>query len=409
MGKNQNAITYIRGQIYYICQNFKDRAGGSVAERNCQRHFIDQLSAWSDSVKEEEFILHPGSFLGWIIPSSLLNVLTVLLFWMRAFSDAPFFSIMGFLCATASVLLFDCQFLLYHRFSDRLYPEKTSVNVFARLQPSGETKRRIIFGGHADAAYEMTYILHSGKKSLLYVFFGPIIGGFYVWFVSLAALIQALTNGYTTLSGIWIPLGIIAAILIPPFASGIFFINWKTIVDGANDNLSGCLVAISVLREMKLSNERLQNTEICCLITGAEEEGLRGSKAFAKKHKHDFDDVETIFIALDTLREINQLKVYTRGINGTQKNSEYVGKLLQTAGKNCGINLQAAGIYPGATDAEAFSREGLLACGLCGVDHMPQTYYHTRRDTYDNIDEDCLSLSLDICLEAVRLYDMQER
>ena len=209
------------------------------------------------------------------------------------------------------------------------------------------------------------------------------------------------------MSGIWIALGIISAVLIPPFASGIFFINWKKIVDGANDNLSGSLVAMSVLREMALSDERLQNTEVCCLITGSEEEGLRGSKAFAKKHKHDFDDVETIFIALDTLREIKQLQVYTRGINGTQKNSEYVAKLLQAAGGNCGIDLHEAGVFPGATDAEAFSREGLLACGLCGVDHTPQTYYHTRRDTYDNIDEDCISLSLDICLEAARLYDAQ--
>ena len=409
MKKNQNAITYIKGQIYYICQTFKDRAGGSTGERNCQRHFMKQLTAWSDSVVEEEFILHPGSFLGWIIPSSLLNIMAVLLFWVWAFNGSPFFPMLGFLCATASVLLFVCQFLLYYRFSDRLYPEKTSVNVFARRQPRGETKRRIIFGGHADAAYEMTYILHSGKKSLLYVFFGPIIGGFYVWFVSLTALIQAFTVGYAVLSGIWIVLGIIAAILIPPFASGVFFINWKTIVDGANDNLSGSLVAMSVLREMELSHERLQNTEVCCLITGAEEEGLRGSKAFAKKHKHDFNDVETIFIALDTLRETKQLQVYTRGINGTQKNSEYVGKLLQAAGKNCGIELQAAGIYPGATDAEAFSREGLLACGFCGVDHTPQTYYHTRHDTYDNIDEGCLSLSLDICLEAARLYDTQAK
>lgn len=51
-------------------------------------------------------------------------------------------------------------------------------------------------------------------------------------------------------------------------------------------------------------------------------------------------------------------------------------------------------------DADALSRHG-----LAGMDHMPQTYYHTRRDTYDNIDEGCIRLSFNISLEAARLYD----
>ena len=62
-------------------------------------------------------------------------------------------------------------------------------------------------------------------------------------------------------------------------------------------------------------------------------------------------------------------------------------------------------LYPGAIDAEAFSRLGLLASGFCGVNHDPKTYYHTRLDTADNISEECINLSLDICLEAARLYD----
>ena len=36
----------------------------------------------------------------------------------------------------------------------------------ARRAPKGEVKRRIIFGGHTDAANEWTYSLHGGIKSL---------------------------------------------------------------------------------------------------------------------------------------------------------------------------------------------------------------------------------------------------
>ncbi|MCL2153621.1 MAG: M20/M25/M40 family metallo-hydrolase [Oscillospiraceae bacterium] len=407
MEKTRRSDPYIKDQIYDICTRFKNRAGGTDSEQNCQHHFANQLAAWSDSVTEEKFTLHPGAFMGCIIPSSLLTILAVLLYWVGAGIGAQFFTILGFVCTSAAILLFVLEFALYYRFTDRLYPAATSINVFARRKPSGETKRRIIFGGHADAAFEMTYSLHPSEKSGIRVFIAAIIGEIYIWCISVAALIQAANVGHVTLSGAWLVLGVIALIPVPAFISCLFFINWTEIVDGANDNLSGSLVAMCVLKEMEETGVRLENTEVCCLITGSEEEGLRGSKAFAKKHKHDFDDVETIFIALDTLREVNQLQVYTRGINGTQKNSEYVANLLRAAGKNCGIAMKDAGIYPGATDAEAFSREGLLSCGMCGVDHMPQTYYHTRFDTPDNICEECLDLSLDICMEAARLYDEQ--
>jgi len=88
-----------------------------------------------------------------------------------------------------------------------------------------------------------------------------------------------------------------------------------------------------------------------------------------------------------------------------QKNSEAVGQLLEEAGKNCGITIPKLILFVGATDAEAFSRYGIQACGFCGVDRNPRLYYHTRYDTWDNISEECLELSLDVCLEASRLYD----
>jgi hypothetical protein len=32
-------------------------------------------------------------------------------------------------------------------------------------------------------------------------------------------------------------------------------------------------------------------------------------------------------------------------------------------------------------------------------------YYHTRFDSCDNINADCISLTMDICQEAARLFD----
>ncbi|MEL7609556.1 MAG: M20/M25/M40 family metallo-hydrolase [Bacillota bacterium] len=405
MRNGKETLTYITNQIRSVCKEFKNRCGGSPSERACQKHFFRELAKYADTVREEMFSFHPKAFMGWIIPCGILNVLAVALYWLRAFSASILIPIAGSAFVTLSLLTFVFEFFLYRRFTDAFYPKGTSVNVYASRKPRGEVRRRIIFGGHADAAYEMTYCLQNNVKRMYAVFYGSVAGVIYVLLLNAATLIATLALGPVPLSGIPAALGIAAAGFVPFFIASMFFINWSRVVDGANDNLTGCLVSLSVLREMFITGERLEHTEVCCLITGCEEEGLRGAAAFAEANKAELRGVETIFIAVETLRETGQLKVYTRGINGTQKNSEDAGKLLQQAGRRRGIHLPIAGWYPGATDAEAFSREGIASCGLCGVDHIPKTYYHTRHDNPDNMDEGCIRASLEICLETARLYD----
>ena len=194
-------------------------------------------------------------------------------------------------------------------------------------------------------------------------------------------------------------------LLFVPFLVGLYWMwNKNRIVDGANDNLSGCYMGISVLKALKEEGIDFENTEVGVILTGSEEAGLRGAKAFAKKHRQEFKDIETVVISLDTMREIEQLQIYTRGCTGTVKDSEAVGDLLFEAGRNNGIEMKRASLYPGAVDAEAFSKYDIRACGFCGVNHDPKTYYHTREDTWTNISEECIDLSLDICLEAAKLY-----
>ena len=139
--------------------------------------------------------------------------------------------------------------------------------------------------------------------------------------------------------------------------------------------------------------------------TGSEEAGLRGALAYSERHREELLNIETIFIALDTMREVDQLRVFTLGQNGTQKNCDAVGELIINAGNNCGIEIRKSMLLFGATDAEGFSRNGIRSCGFCGVALKPKLYYHTRFDTWDSINKECLQLSHEICMESARLYD----
>ena len=396
-------MKFITDGIREVCDKFKNRAPGTKSERDAQSFFKTLLTKYSDEVIYEDFTLHPHAFMGFIPIAAALVLVAMALF---RFGTSVAAAVISVVLPIFSILMFIFEFMMYKSFVDFLFPKRVSRNVYAVRKASGETKRRIIFGGHTDAAYEWTYSLHGQLKTLVPVIGGSIISMFVVITINAIALYKIIKTGAPVeFVGIWKTLFIVELCFIPFIIAIFFFINWKKIVDGANDNLSANYIAISVLKEMAEQDLRFENTDVCCLLSGSEEAGLRGARAFARKHKDELLETETVFIAMDTMREVEQLMVYARGCTGTVKNSDAVCNLIRQAGENVGIKMPTAGLYPGAIDSEAFSREGIQAAGFCGVNHDPKTYYHTREDTADNIGEDCIELSLKICLEAASIYD----
>ncbi len=405
-GASADTQKYMADGIRYVCENFKERSPGSHSERKAQKYLKKELEKWADKVEMEDFSVHPVAFMGWIPVAAVIGMLAVLFYWLTytGAASGPGLAIVSTILILFALACLVFEFLMYREFVDFLFPRKTSRNVMARRAPKGEVKRRIIFGGHTDAANEWTYSLHGGLKSLAPVMGGSIGGLIAIVIFDIVWLVYSFTGGNYD-SNFWLVCGIIQIILVPFFIAICFFINWKVVVDGANDNLTADFIAMGVLKEMAENDFRFENTEVCALLSGSEEAGIRGALAYAKAHKEELENVETVFIAMDTMREVEQLQIYTQGCTGTQKNSNAVAEIIYEAGVNCGIEMKETEIYPGAIDAEAFSRLGLLASGFCGVNHDPKTYYHTRLDTADNISEECINLSLDICLEAAKLYD----
>lgn len=405
-GASSDTHKYMVDGIRYVCENFKKRSPGSHSERKAQKYLKTECEKFADKVEIEDFDLHPLSFMGWIPIAGVMTIITIAFYWLTytGVVKNSALAIVSLIINAISVACFILEFLMYREFIDFIFPKKTSKNVMARRAPKGEVKRRIIFGGHTDAAYEWTYSIHGGLKSLATVIGGSIGGLFVVTFFDIAWLIYSFVNGSYD-GKFWLVAGIIQLCLVPFLIAICFFINWKIIVEGANDNLSAVYIAMGVLKEMADNDLRFENTEVCALLSGSEEAGLRGAVAYAKAHKEELQEVESVYIAMDTMREIEQLQIYTQGCTGTQKNSNAVAEIIYEAGVNCGIEMKETDIYPGAIDSEGFSRHGLNASGFCGVNHDPRTYYHTRLDTPDNISEECINLSLDICLEAAKLYD----
>jgi len=409
----ESTVRYMMDGTRYVCDTYKKRLPGSQPERDAQAYFKRELETYADEAVMEDFTLHPHAFMGFIPVAALCMLAAVAIYFFGGASVAP--AVLGAVLALFAVLMFLYEFLFYRPFVDFLFPKRVSRNVYATRRPAGEVKRRIILGGHTDAAWEWTYSFLAEKTGLAIAIFGAVYGMLIALAASIcnavyvAAASAAQAGVASKWQGGWLVWSVLLLLAVP-FAVGILkFINYKVVVDGANDNLSANFVAMAVLKEMAESGVRFEHTEVCCLLTGAEEAGLRGARAFARAHYEELSDpaVETVFISMDTLREIEELRVAKLGCTGTVKNDPAVGELLREAGRACGVELPDTELYPGAIDCEAFSQLGLRANGFTAVSHEARRYYHTRHDTPDNMDPECLALSLNICKEAARIFDKE--
>ncbi|MGN1103116.1 MAG: M28 family metallopeptidase, partial [Huintestinicola sp.] len=258
-----------------------------------------------------------------------------------------------------------------------------------------------IFNGHPDAAWEWPVNYALGGVG----FEGHAIIGFLgAFYYLILAVIQMVQNGMGG-ADISTPLGKAGlwGLIFVPFLIGLYFmVNYKIVVDGANDNLSGCYMGIALLKALKDEGIEFENTEIGVVLTGSEEAGLRGAKAWCEAHKDEFNDVPTFIYSYDTIHDPKFLMVNYRDLNGTVKADKDVGDLFMESANELNVQCKKGMVPPlgGSTDTSAFAQAGMRAAGITGLNHKLESYYHTRRDTYDNMDikglADCFAATVKV-------------
>lgn len=386
----------VRG-IKKICKDVGPRPAGSEQEHEAQKLMAAELDGACDKVEIEPFDVHPGAFLGWILTDGIMMIAAIVLFFfgMSAIALA--------LCAL-SLIFAIVEFLLYKKLLDPFFPKKTSHNVVAVRKPKGEVRRRIIFSGHADSANEWRFTYYGGSKLLV-----PIIGLSFVGILlGLVLGIWAVAAGHAFFAADSGALNVMRYVFlawIPILFTALFFENKKRPVMGANDDLTGCFISMAVVKYMQQHDIRFENTEVWVVLTGSEEAGLRGAKAFCKAHKNEMSDVETVFVGLDTIRDYDFAAVYSRDLTGTVKNDAGACALVKEAAKQTGLDLPYKSVFFGATDAAAVTQAGMKAVSVAAMDPAPAKYYHTRLDTADNLDIKTVEAVLGVALETAFLFD----
>lgn len=373
LANSKQSVQYMMQEITHICKNCKRRAPGSEGEREAAEYMADKLhtDCGCKTVKIEAFKEHPSAFYSYFYFSAALDCLCALLFFV-----SPWLSI---LAGAAALILFLFQFVLYKQVIDPLFPEKDSVNVTAIRPCTKEVRQRIFLNGHIDAAWEFPLNYRFGGIVFEIPGVLALTGVFFYLFLAVCTLCGA--GAWTRTAGCW------SLLFVPFFLLVAYTYDPKRVVDGANDNLSGCYMGIALLREMERLGIMLEHTEVGVILTGSEEAGLRGAKAWGVAHNGEYQDVPTYIISYDTIHDPRYLMINQRDLNGTVVSDKALGEAFSRAAERAGVPCKKGQVplFGGSTDSAAFTQAGFRSIGVTSLNHKLENYYHTRRDSYDNM------------------------
>ncbi len=399
---------YTARSIKKVCKEIGPRFAGSEEEKKGIDYMEEELKTCCDEVGRDEYTVRPMAFLGWIPLSVVLMTVSSLLFFAVAFFQLPYqlLFISTALIATC-VFFIITEFLFYKETLDPFCKKKISHNTYGYRKAAGETKRRIIFCGHADSSMEWRFTYWGGPKLVIPVIGGSMVGILVSLVSNIVVIAMSIANPeFISSTAVDIISYVLLAFVVIFLAASLFY-DKKRIVEGANDDLTGCFTSIAMLKYLKDHDIRFENTEVWALCAGSEEIGLRGSKAFCEKHGKELEGVETVFVAVDTVRDFDFMAIYNKDMTGTVSNDPDACKLLKAGGAVAGYDLPYKTVSLGATDAAAVSKSktGIKATSFAAMDPAPARYYHTRLDTHENIDLKAIEAGVDICLETMFLYD----
>ena len=253
IAKKDEYAQYMVDEITHICTKFEKRGPGSRGEQQACEYAAEQMKEYGcDRVYVEEFKENPGSFFGWINFTITFCFLAFISYFF-----VPALSLAFIFLGLAICVL---QFGFYKKIVDKFFKEKIGHNATGFKKPTGEVKRRIIFNGHPDAAWEWPF-----KYKFTYLGFDIhmmlcFLGAFYMIGISIAKL-----AGINDALALKLGLGALAFV---PFWFGLYFMwNRNKIVDGANDNLSGCYIGMAILKALHDEGIEFENKLIPTEIT----------------------------------------------------------------------------------------------------------------------------------------------
>ncbi len=388
--------------ISEIIDKFGPRPAGSEAERQAQLLVADKCKEFTDKVQILEFDEYLYARFGKLKYHCGVYFVTLLLFYF-AYPKSTALLATAFAISLLNSVAFILDFMKYHVIIRGFPgPLMKSWNVEAVLDPQGEVKNTLVFGGHIDSVYEFKWWYKLKQRGAQLT----VIAGI------LLVLIPVFYLAALLIPGEWQMWVFIAFVLLSPSLVVYFNMHGPNPVDGACDNLSGIAIAHDVVKNFadpeNKGKSTLKNTRLKFVSFGSEETGLTGSTCYVKAQLKELKAEKAHLVNIDSIRVPEELCIIKSELmNGTKFDPNLISRLQKSFGdKNIFIKTGSTPI--GGTDGVPFQRAGIPAVSIVGLGmgKLDPTY-HTRLDVVSNLNEQALLNTKNGLVEFVKQWDAQ--
>ena len=281
----------------------------------------------------------------------------------------------------------------------RLLPKRPTVNVVAEAG-APDAPHTVVLVAHHDAAHtglvfhpelpravvrrfpRVVELTNTTPPTIWPAFAGPLA-------VALGALLGART------------LRRLGTFVSAGFALAMADVGARRTVPGANDNLSGVAVVLSVARA--LADEPVPGVRVILLSTGSEESFSEGMEAFMARHRQALAPERTSVVCVDTVGSPELLLLEGEGMLGVRPYPRPLVELVHGCAREAGVHVRAGLRFRNATDGLTALRLGYPTAMLGSVDEFRfPTNYHWPTDTADNVDYGTVADAARLCLAVIR-------
>lgn len=295
-----------------------------------------------------------------------------------------------------------------------LLPQESSKNLFAYIRSEYKVQKKplLIFSAHYDSVsamipYKFQKIIFFFYK-ILAIFYAGFISYFFInFFFRFLSPFRNLDdfiafNIFLSIFGIFVSAPLILLVLIEIDSAG------------SIDNASGVAINIELAKIFK--KKSLKNIDLLFLWTGAEEEGLKGSKRFCKNHfeslNEKYDLRKSSIINIDMVGSyiglLDKIGPFNRKIN---KN---LNKMIQSSADQLNIEIETfSRLFNVNSDHKSFKKFRRKTKKkfqiACIHSHRDEKYIHSSKDIPSRCSSEvlrnCINLLTDVTKKIDRSFD----
>ncbi len=175
----------------------------------------------------------------------------------------------------------------------------------------------------------------------------------------------------------------------------------RTVVPGANDNLTAVAVLLELAR--RLREQPVEGVRVLLVSTGSEESFMEGMRGWVRRHGPSLDRERTRVIVLETLGSPELILLEGEGMIWMTDYDPEVRDFIAAAAQDAGAPLRRGLKLGFATDALSALRAGFRTATLASCDEykMPANY-HSQRDIPRNVDFETVAAGARVAEAAIR-------